>query len=244
MTKRDLVVRISEETGLVQQDVLNVVQKTLDYISDAVTRGQKVELRNFGVFEVKVRKARVGRNPNAPEADVPIPPRAVVKFKPGKEMREAVLKLTPQQIEQQQRQYFAKVSEQNKTEGETYLEENKQKDGVRVLKSGLQYKVLQAGNGDKPTPVDVVSVHYRGSFINGSIFDSSYERGKPQVFPVNRVIPGWSEALQHMQVGDKWQIVVPHYLAYGEAGFGNEIGPCTTLIFEMELLGINDAQPE
>ena len=103
MTKRDLVVRISEETGLVQQDVLNVVQKTLDYISDAVTKGQKVELRNFGVFEVKVRKARVGRNPNAPEADVPIPPRAVVKFKPGKEMREAVLKLTPQQIEQQQR---------------------------------------------------------------------------------------------------------------------------------------------
>lgn len=103
MTKRDLVVRISEETGLVQQDVLNVVQKTLDYISDAVTKGQKVELRNFGVFEVKVRKARVGRNPNAPEADVPIPPRAVVKFKPGKEMREAVLKLTPQQIEHQQR---------------------------------------------------------------------------------------------------------------------------------------------
>jgi nucleoid DNA-binding protein len=103
MTKRDLVVRISEETGLVQQDVLNVVQKTLDYISDAVTKGQKVELRNFGVFEVKVRKARVGRNPNAPAADVPIPPRAVVKFKPGKEMREAVLKLTPQQIEQQQR---------------------------------------------------------------------------------------------------------------------------------------------
>ena len=103
MTKRDLVVRISEETGLVQQDVLNVVQKTLDYISDAVTKGQKVELRNFGVFEVKVRKARVGRNPNAPEADVPIPPRAVVKFKPGKEMREAVLKLTPQQVEEQQR---------------------------------------------------------------------------------------------------------------------------------------------
>src|SRR5689334_16908927 len=95
MTKRDLVVRISEETGLVQQDVLNVVQKTLDYIGEAVAKGTKVELRNFGVFEVKVRKARVGRNPNAPAADVRIPPRAVVKFKPGKEMRDAVLKLTP-----------------------------------------------------------------------------------------------------------------------------------------------------
>ncbi|MBI3848992.1 MAG: integration host factor subunit beta [Verrucomicrobia bacterium] len=95
LTKRDLVVRISNETGLVQQQVLDVVQKTLDYIAEAATTGQKVELRNFGVFEVKIRKARVGRNPNAPETDVPIPRRAVVKFKPGKEMREAVLKIPP-----------------------------------------------------------------------------------------------------------------------------------------------------
>jgi nucleoid DNA-binding protein len=95
MTKRDLVIRISNETSLVQQSVLEVVQKTLDYIAEAVAQGKKVELRNFGVFEVKVRKARIGRNPNAPENDVRIPPRAVDKFKPGKEMREAVLKLTP-----------------------------------------------------------------------------------------------------------------------------------------------------
>src|SRR2546428_13752278 len=95
MTKRDLVIRISNETGLVQQQVLDVIQKTLDYISESVAKGRKVELRNFGVFEVKVRKARVGRNPNAPETDVPIPERAVVKFKPGKEMRAEVIKLTP-----------------------------------------------------------------------------------------------------------------------------------------------------
>ncbi len=95
MTKRDLVVRISNETGLIQQDVLAVVQRTLDYISEAVARDETVELRNFGVFEVKVRKARVGRNPNKPEKDVRIPPRAVVKFKPGKEMKEAVIQLTP-----------------------------------------------------------------------------------------------------------------------------------------------------
>jgi len=88
MTKRDLVVRISEETGIVQQEVLQVVQKTLDHISDAVAARTKVELRNFGVFEVKIRKARIGRNPNRPATDVPIPQRAVVKFKPGKEMRE------------------------------------------------------------------------------------------------------------------------------------------------------------
>jgi len=96
MTKRDLVVLISEETGLVQQQVLDVVQKTLDHVCDALAEGRNVELRNFGVFEVKVRKARIGRNPNRPETDVPIPRRAVVKFKPGKEMREAVLKLSPQ----------------------------------------------------------------------------------------------------------------------------------------------------
>ena len=93
LTKRDLVTRISNETGLVQQQVLDVVQKTLDYIAEALAKGDKVELRNFGVFEVKIRKARVGRNPNAPETDVPIPARSVVKFKSGKEMRAEVLKL-------------------------------------------------------------------------------------------------------------------------------------------------------
>lgn len=96
MTKRDLVVRISEKTGLVQQQVFEVVQLTLDLIAAEVALGRTVELRNFGVFEVKIRKARVGRNPNQPKRDVPIPERAVVKFKPGKEMRETVLRLTPQ----------------------------------------------------------------------------------------------------------------------------------------------------
>lgn len=96
MTKRDLVVRISEETSLRQQDVLNVIQRTLDHISAAVAKRETVELRNFGVFEVNTRKARIGRNPNAPETDVRIPPRAVVKFKPGKEMREEVIKLPPE----------------------------------------------------------------------------------------------------------------------------------------------------
>lgn len=98
LTKRDLVIRISEETGLVQQQVLDVVQKTLDYIAESLAKGDKVELRNFGVFEVKIRKARIGRNPNAPDTDVPIPERAVVKFKPGKEMRADVLKLSPNKL--------------------------------------------------------------------------------------------------------------------------------------------------
>src|SRR5713226_954610 len=98
LTKRDLVIRISDETNLGQQQVFDVVQKTLDYITESLAKGDKVELRNFGVFEVKVRKARVGRNPNAPATDVPIPQRAVVKFKPGKEMRAEVLKLTPDNL--------------------------------------------------------------------------------------------------------------------------------------------------
>ncbi len=96
LTKRDLVVRISEETNMIQQQVLDVIQKTLDYIAEALAKGDKVELRNFGVFEVKVRKARIGRNPNAPAKDVPIPKRSVVKFKPGKEMRLEVLKIAPE----------------------------------------------------------------------------------------------------------------------------------------------------
>src|ERR1051325_1091816 len=95
MTKRDLVVRISDETGMVQQQVQDIVQKTLDIIAESLAKGAKVELRNFGVFDVKVRKARIGRNPNAPTNDVRIPPRAIVKFKPGKEMREAVAQLSP-----------------------------------------------------------------------------------------------------------------------------------------------------
>ena len=95
LTKRDLVVRISEETGLIQTQVFDVVQKTLDYIAEALSKGDKVELRNFGVFDVKIRKARVGRNPNRPEKNVAIPPRAMVKFRAGKEMRAEVLKLTP-----------------------------------------------------------------------------------------------------------------------------------------------------
>lgn len=152
---------------------------------------------------------------------------------------QSIMQALRQQVEQQQRQFFANLSEANRKKGEEFLSENREKEGVRALNSGLQYKVLNAGTGPKPSPLDAVTVHYRGSFIDGRIFDSSYERGKPHQFPVNRVIPGWSEALQLMHVGDKWQIFIPHYLAYGEAGFGNEIGPCETLVFEMELLGIN-----
>ncbi|MFS8563103.1 MAG: FKBP-type peptidyl-prolyl cis-trans isomerase [Rhabdochlamydiaceae bacterium] len=152
----------------------------------------------------------------------------------------SIMQALKQQVEKQQREFITKLSEHNRKEGESFLAKNKEEPGIMTLTSGLQYQVLEQGNGAKPTLVDVVTVHYRGKFIDGRVFDSSYERDKPHVFPVNRVIAGWSEALQLMRVGDKWNIFVPHYLAYGESGFGNEIAPCSTLIFEMELLGIND----
>ncbi|MES2344955.1 MAG: FKBP-type peptidyl-prolyl cis-trans isomerase [Chlamydiota bacterium] len=157
---------------------------------------------------------------------------------PVEEVR-TVMQALKQQIEQQQRNYIAKASEENKKLGEAFLADNKKKEDITTLPSGLQYKVLHQGNGPSPTTLDIVQTHYRGYFLDGRVFDSSYERGKPQIFPVNRVIAGWSEALKMMKVGDKWQIFIPSYLAYGEVGFGNDIGPNMTLIFEMELLGIN-----
>lgn len=145
------------------------------------------------------------------------------------------------QVEAQQKQYVAQLAENNKKQGDAFLSLNKQKDGVVSLPSGLQYKVIKTGSGAKPNLFDNVTIHYKGTFIDGRVFDSSFDRGEPATFPLNRLIAGWSEALQLMQVGDKWQLFVPSYLAYGEQGYGPEIGPNTTLIFEVELLSINQA---
>ena len=152
----------------------------------------------------------------------------------------SILQTLKQQIEVQQKQYVAQVAEKNKKEGEDFLFANRHKDGVIALPSGLQYKVLKSGTGaKKPTLFDTVSIHYKGQFIDGQVFDNSYDRKQPQVLPVNRVIAGWSEALQLMAIGDRWQLAFPSYLAYGEQGFGPYIGPNTTLLFEIELMAIN-----
>jgi FKBP-type peptidyl-prolyl cis-trans isomerase FklB len=128
----------------------------------------------------------------------------------------------------------------NKKEGEAFLAANKAKEGVTTLPSGLQYKILTAGTGPKPTATDSVVCNYRGTLINGKEFDSSYKRGQPATFPVNGVIKGWTEALQLMPVGSKWQLVVPPDLAYGDRGAGADIAPGATLIFEVELMSIQD----
>lgn len=133
-------------------------------------------------------------------------------------------------------QQMAKA-EKNKKDGETFLAENKKKPGVKTLSSGLQYKVVKDGKGKKPKATDTVTTHYRGTLIDGTEFDSSYKNNEPATFPVNGVIPGWTEALQLMDVGSKWQLFIPYQLAYGESGNG-PIPPSSTLIFDIELIGI------
>jgi FKBP-type peptidyl-prolyl cis-trans isomerase len=130
------------------------------------------------------------------------------------------------------------AGEMNKKEGVEFLTANKSKEGVVMLPSGLQYKILTAGSGPKPTASDTVVCNYRGTLISGAEFDSSYKRGQPASFPVNGVIKGWTEALQLMPVGSKWQLFVPSELGYGDRGAGADIGPGATLIFEVELLSI------
>jgi FKBP-type peptidyl-prolyl cis-trans isomerase len=126
--------------------------------------------------------------------------------------------------------------EKNKTEGAAFLEENKKNAGIQVTASGLQYKVEKMGTGKKPAATDTVTVHYRGTLINGTEFDSSIKRGEPTTFPLNQVIKGWTEGVGLMPVGSKFTFYIPSELAYGERGAGNLIGPNSTLVFEVELI--------
>lgn len=151
-------------------------------------------------------------------------------------------KMTVEEADQIIRSYFeaegAKESQLNLEDGNAFLEENQARSEVHTTESGLQYEVLEEGDGPKPGATDRVRVHYHGTLIDGNVFDSSVERGEPAVFGVNQVIPGWTEALQLMPVGSKWKIYLPSELAYGERGAGGDIGPNAVLIFEVELLEI------
>lgn len=136
------------------------------------------------------------------------------------------------------------IAIKNKVEEEKFLAENAKKEGVVTTASGLQYKIIKEGNGPKPTLEDTVKVHYRGTFINGKEFDSSYKRGEPVTFQLKNMIPGWIEALQLMKAGSKWQIFIPSALAYGEEGAGDIIEPNSLLIFEVELLEVEKGSKE
>jgi FKBP-type peptidyl-prolyl cis-trans isomerase FklB len=150
----------------------------------------------------------------------------------------AVLTQLQTEVRGKQQEKMKVAGEMNKKESVEFLAANKAKDGVVTLPSGLQYKILTAGAGPKPAASDTVVCNYRGTLISGTEFDSSYKRGQPASFPVNGVIKGWTEALQLMPVGSKWQLFVPSELGYGDRGAGAEIGPGATLIFEVELLSI------
>jgi len=150
-----------------------------------------------------------------------------------------VLTSLQNEVRKHQQEAFQAALTKNKEEGDAFLAANKTKPDVVTLPSGLQYKILQAGDGPKPTATDTVMCNYRGTLIDGTEFDSSYKTGKPATFPVGRVIKGWTEALQLMPVGSKWELYVPSNLAYGERGTnGGPIGPNATLIFQVELLSI------
>lgn len=133
----------------------------------------------------------------------------------------------------------AKASESVIEEGKKFLIDNAKRNEVTTLESGLQYEILKTGEGPKPSLNDQVTTHYHGTLIDGTVFDSSVDRGEPATFPVSGVIKGWTEALQLMSVGSKWKLFVPYDLAYGERGAGPQIGPFTTLVFEVELIKIN-----
>lgn len=155
-----------------------------------------------------------------------------------KEQMQTTLKNFQQQLMKKKQAQFKESAESNKKAGEEFLAKNKSADGVKSTTSGLQYKVLTAGNGDKPGPKDTVTVEYTGQLINGTVFDSTDKAGKPVSFRVNQVIPGWTEALQLMKAGATWQIFVPSNLAYGPRGVGGPIGPNETLIFKIHLISV------
>lgn len=165
---------------------------------------------------------------------------------------EDAFKLNPPRVSQDevneafriiQRKIQAQEAENAKefaAEGEAYLDENAKRDEVIITETGLQYEVVTEGDGDTPGETSTVRTHYKGTLINGTQFDSSYDRGEPAEFPVNAVIAGWGEALRKMKVGAKWKLYIPYQLAYGEHGVGNDIGPYQALLFDIELLGIVD----
>ncbi len=160
------------------------------------------------------------------------------------EEAQAALTQLQTDVKAKQEEKAKAAADTNKKEGEAYLAANKAQSGVVALPSGLQYRVLKEGTGPKPTAADTVVCQYKGTLLNGKEFDSSYKRGQPATFPVGQVIKGWTEALQLMPVGSKWQLWIPPDLAYGPRAAGPDIGPNSTLVFEVELVSIAPPKPE
>lgn len=189
-------------------------------------KAQEVEI-DPDIFEKGLRDAFSGAQPAMTEDEV----------------KETLTELQKDLVAKQHQRH-KELSEGNKKEGDAFLEANKKKEGVKALPSGLQYKVIAEGKGKSPKDTDMVTVHYQGMLIDGTEFDSSHKRGEPATFPVKGVIKGWTEALQLMKEGSKWQIFIPSELAYGERGAGNVIGPNAVLIFDVELISVKEKAEE
>ena len=214
------------ETAAAKTDEL-VLDTTEERLSYGIAYGLGERLKNDGVpLDVAAFSAGLGDSFDGSE------PR-LTQEEIGREMQ-----AFQQQQQGKQEAKMNEVAGKNGAVGAAFLAENATKEGVTVLESGLQYKILEAGDGPKPTPTDTVEVHYRGTLIDGTEFDSSYSRDSTVSFGVTQVIAGWTEALQLMPTGSKWQLFIPSDLAYGTGGAGPTIGPNSTLIFEVELLQI------
>jgi FKBP-type peptidyl-prolyl cis-trans isomerase len=208
-----------------------------------VLKSQKEKLS----YEIGVNLAR-GFQRQGVEVDVDLMTKALRDVVAGKkllmteeELRQTMAALQAE-LKQKQAQDAKVAAEARQKQGDAFLAENAKKQGVVTLPSGLQYKVLKAGDGEKPTDTDAVDVQYRGTLVDGTEFDSSYRRGKPGTFKLTGVIPGMREALKLMPIGSKWQLVIPPKLAYGPRGAGGAIGPNSTLLFDLELVGIKGPQ--
>lgn len=175
------------------------------------------------------------------DIDVDIVANAIKDVMQGKEMQLSMEEMRGAMVSVRQKIQALQTEKANaaKSVGEEFLSANKTKEGIITLESGVQYKILDSGSGKQPKATDSITAHYQGTLISGAVFDSSYQRGEPATFGVGQVIKGWTEILQLMHEGDKWEVFIPSKLAYGERGAGQNIGPHETLIFDIELISVN-----
>lgn len=213
---------------------------------DGGSEGPKVELDNFTNKVSYVLGSDIGKSLSDTNTEINLDALYLgiedslnsQELRISQEESEALKMEFSQKLQQEYQARIKEAGEKNMAEGEDFLKANKEKEGVVVTDSGLQYKIIKEGDGPLPAATDRVKVHYRGTLINGNEFDSSYKRQQPAEFQLDSVIPGWVEALQLMKVGSSYQLFIPPALAYGEREVGPEIGPNSTLIFEVELLEI------
>jgi FKBP-type peptidyl-prolyl cis-trans isomerase len=207
--------------------------------------GKKVDLKTdidstsyaLGVLIGQQNKQGLENFPGGEDINVEVMAQAFLQF-----LKDEETLLDPEAANEVVGRFFesanTRSAQKNLEEGNAFLEKNKEKTGITVTESGLQYEVITEGTGPKPGPEDVVKVHYHGTLMDGKVFDSSVDRGEPVEFPVGQVIPGWTEALQLMSVGSKWKIYLPGNLGYGDRGAGGDIGPNAVLVFDVELIEI------